>query len=76
MIAELFREYGLPLIVGVEIDVESVDNARPVIIDHDTTCLGTIGLSSRIWTYTFHPGRRSGDIIVGAQEHVLAAMVV
>src|SRR5258708_3261332 len=74
MVAEFFREYGLALVVGIEVYVEGVDGACPVVIDHDATRLGSIRPPIRIRPHTFHPRWVFGDIVVGAQEHVFSAM--
>ena len=75
VVTEFFAEDGLPLIVGVEIEVEGVDDAGALVIDDNAAGYCAVSLAVRVWADSFQPWWVIGVVVVG-KEHILFVAVV
>ena len=49
VITEFFIEDGLPLVVGVEVEVEGVDDAGALVVDDDAAGYCAVSFTVRVW---------------------------
>jgi hypothetical protein len=67
VIAQFLAKDSLALVVGVEVEVECVDDAATFVIDDDAAGGRAVGLSGRVWSDAFQPRRVLG-VVVGRSE--------
>jgi hypothetical protein len=67
VIAQFLAKDGLALVVGVEVEVECVNDAGAFVIDDDAAGDRAVGFSGRVWSDAFQPRRVLG-VVVGRSE--------
>jgi len=76
VITEFFFEDGLALIVGIEVEVEGVDDAGALVVDDDAARDCAISLAVRVWADSFQPWWVLGVVVVSGEVHILFGAVV
>ena len=67
VIAHLLLEYNLPLVVGIKVHVEGIDDSIALVVDYDAAGLGSSGLPLIIRQDTFQPRWVLADVILRSQ---------
>jgi len=75
VITEFLPKDGLALIVGIEVEVEGVDDAGALVVDDDAARDCAISLAVRVWADSFQPWWVLGVVVVG-EVHILFVTVV
>lgn len=75
MITEFFAEDGLALIVGIEVEVEGVDDTGALVVDDDAAGYCAISLAVCVWADSFQPWWVLGVVVV-REVHILFVAVV
>ena len=76
MITEFFIEDGLSPVVGVEVEVEGVDNAGALVVDDDAAGYCAVNLTVRVWADSFQPWWVLSEVVVGGEVHIVFVAVV
>ena len=76
MIAQFLPKDDLALVVGVEVEVEGVNDAGTFVVDHDGAGNCAVGLSVRVWSDAFKPCWILGEVVVGSEVDIFLVTIV
>ena len=76
MIAQFLLKDDLALVVGIEVEVEGVDDAGTSVVDDDAARNCAVGLSVRVWSDAFKPWWVLSEIVVGTEVDIFLVAIV